>query len=121
MHIKTFQRLIKSGISVRLNSRCLLSAPNTNLGETFNMPEIIKNIPHALIILGAFYLFSAVIDKLLKKASTHYHIHASEIFRLLSNSQKALWLTVGSIIDRRRHMSGTEFTFSQQQVNPEKQ
>jgi small conductance mechanosensitive channel len=62
------------------------------------MPEIIKNIPHALIILGAFYLFSVVIDKTLKKVSTHYHAHASEMFRLLSNSQKALWLIVGSII-----------------------
>jgi small-conductance mechanosensitive channel len=62
------------------------------------MPEIIKNIPHALIIFGVFYVLSVVNDRVLKKVSTHYDTSASEIFRLLSNSQKALLLIVGSII-----------------------
>jgi len=62
------------------------------------MPELIKDIPHALIILGVFYLLSVVIDRALKKVSTHYDTSASEIFRLLSNSQKALLVIVGSVI-----------------------
>ena len=62
------------------------------------MPEIIKSIPNALIIFSVFYLLSVVINRVLKKASTHYDTSASEIFRLLSNSQKALLLIVGSII-----------------------
>ena len=62
------------------------------------MPEIIKSIPNALIIFSVFYLLSVVINRALKKASTHYDTSASEIFRLLSNSQKALLLIVGSII-----------------------
>jgi small-conductance mechanosensitive channel len=62
------------------------------------MPEIIKSIPHALIILGVFYLLSVVIDRMLTKVSTHYDTSASEIFRLLSNSQRALLLIVGCII-----------------------
>ncbi len=62
------------------------------------MPELIKYIPHALIILGVFYLLSVVIDRALKKVSTRYDTSASEIFRLLSNSQKALLVIVGSII-----------------------
>ena len=66
------------------------------------MPEIIKSIPHALIIFSAFYLLSIVINGMLKKASTRYDTGASEIFRLLSNSLKALLLIVGSIIAIRK-------------------
>ncbi len=62
------------------------------------MPESIKSILNALIILSVFYLISLVINRVLKKASTHYDTSASEIFRLLSNSQRALLLIVGSII-----------------------
>ena len=62
------------------------------------MQEIIKSVPHALIIFGVFYLASVVIDRMLKKAGAHYDTSTSEIFRLLSNSQKALLLIVGCII-----------------------
>ena len=67
------------------------------------MPEFIKNIPYeliiqAVIIFAVFYLISVVINILLKRASKRYDTSASEIFRLLSNSQRALLLIVGSII-----------------------
>jgi len=67
------------------------------------MPEIIKNIPYeliiqAVIIFAVFYLVSVVIAKLLKRASARYDTSASEIFRLLSNSQKVLLLLIGGII-----------------------
>lgn len=62
------------------------------------MPEIIQNVPHAVLILAVFYLLSVVFDRVLIKISSHYDTSASEIFRLLSNSQKALLLIIGSII-----------------------
>jgi len=67
------------------------------------MPEFIKNIPYttiiqAVVIFAVFYLVSVVIGVLLKRASKRYDTSASEIFRLLSNSQKVLLLLVGAII-----------------------
>ena len=62
------------------------------------MPEIIKSIPHALLIFSVFYLLSVIIGRVLKKASERYDTSECEIFRLLSNSQKALLLLVGSIM-----------------------
>ena len=67
------------------------------------MPEILKNIPYmtiinAAIIFVVFYLVSIVIGILLKRASKRYDTRASEVFRLLSNSQRALLLIIGSII-----------------------
>jgi small conductance mechanosensitive channel len=68
------------------------------MGRGVKMPEIIKSIPYAIIIIGVFYALSVIIDKMLTRVSTRYDTSASEIFRLLSNSQKALLLIVGSII-----------------------
>ncbi len=62
------------------------------------MPEILISISHALIIFVVFYLISVVINRALKRASTRCDTSASEIFRLLSNSQRALLLIIGSII-----------------------
>ena len=67
------------------------------------MLEIIKKIPYeiiiqAVIIFAVFYLLSLIIGRLIKKASTRYDTSASEIFRLLANSQKVLLLIIGSVI-----------------------
>lgn len=60
--------------------------------------EMIANIQGALLIFVAFYLTSVMISLVLKKVGKRYDTSASEIFRLLSNSQRALLLVVGSII-----------------------
>jgi small conductance mechanosensitive channel len=52
----------------------------------------------SIIIFSVFYLVSAIIARLLKRASRHHDINASAIFRLLSNSQRALLLLIGAII-----------------------
>ena len=67
------------------------------------MPEFIKNIQYeliiqAVIIFAVFYITSVIIAVLLKRASKRYDTSASEVFRLLSNSQKVLLLLVGSIV-----------------------
>lgn len=62
------------------------------------MPTIVTNIPNALLIIGVFCVIGMFIDRVLKKVSRRYDTSASEIFRLLSNSQKALFLIVGSIL-----------------------
>jgi small-conductance mechanosensitive channel len=62
------------------------------------MNEMISNIPEALIIIGFFYLLSLFLDRLLHKFSDHFDTGASEIFRLLSNSQKALLLLIAAIM-----------------------
>lgn len=59
---------------------------------------MLNNLPEALFILFAFYLLTLVIDKLLKKISTRIENHQKEIFRLLSNSQKALFMFIASIM-----------------------
>lgn len=60
--------------------------------------ETIANIQGAVIIFAAFYLVSLFISIVLKKVSRRFDTGASEVFRLLSNSQKAVLILVGSII-----------------------
>lgn len=62
------------------------------------MNELVGNIPEALLIVGFFYLLSFIVDRVLKKISAHYDTATSEIFRLLSNSQKALLLLIAIIM-----------------------
>lgn len=62
------------------------------------MQEIFNNIPEALIIIAVFYALSLFIAGILNKVSTHFDTQTSEIFRLLSNSQKALLLLVAIIM-----------------------
>lgn len=60
--------------------------------------ETVVNIQSALIIFATFYLVSLLISIVLKKVSRRFDTAASEVFRLLSNSQKAVLILVGSII-----------------------
>ena len=60
--------------------------------------ETVVNIQSALIIFVTFYLVSLLISIVLKKVSRRFDTAASEVFRLLSNSQKAVLILVGSII-----------------------
>mgnify|MGYP001399770019 CR=1 FL=1 len=62
------------------------------------MNDVISNLPEAALILAAFYLLTVLIDKALKKLSLHIDTNQIEIFRLLSNSQKALFMFIASVM-----------------------
>ncbi len=62
------------------------------------MPEIIKNIPEALLIFCIFYVVTYFLDKVLTRVSKHHDTGASEVFRLLSNSQRTVLLVIGVIV-----------------------
>lgn len=57
-----------------------------------------QQIIFALLVFAAFFVLSLAIDKLLKKIETRFDSTASESFRLISNSQKAMLLFIGSIL-----------------------
>ena len=62
------------------------------------MRDILNNVPEALIILAFFYLITYLIDKVLKRLSVHVDTNQTEIFRLLSNSQKALFMFIAAVM-----------------------
>jgi small-conductance mechanosensitive channel len=62
------------------------------------MKERVHNNPEALLIIVFLFLFSMLIDKLLRKFASHFATDTSEIFRLLSNSQRALLMLVAFIM-----------------------
>ena len=62
------------------------------------MKEIFHNIPEALLIIVFVYILSLFLDKVLQRFATHFDTSTSEIFRLLSNSQRALLLLVALIM-----------------------
>lgn len=62
------------------------------------MGNILNNLPEAILILAAFYFLTCLIDKALKKLSAHIDTNQIEIFRLLSNSQKALFMFIASVM-----------------------
>jgi|TARA_B100000809_G_C14697486_1_gene372905 small conductance mechanosensitive channel len=62
------------------------------------MKEIFHNIPEALLIIIFVYILSLFLDKVLQRFATHFDTSTSEIFRLLSNSQRALLLLVALIM-----------------------
>lgn len=62
------------------------------------MEELIYNIPEALLIIFFVFLLSLIIDKLLHKFSAHFDTDTSEIYRLLSNSQRALLFLIAFIM-----------------------
>lgn len=57
-----------------------------------------ERIVLALLIFTVFLLASIFIGRVLKKISTHYDASASESFRLISNSQRAILLFVGIVL-----------------------
>lgn len=62
------------------------------------MKEMIHNIPEALLIIVLVYIVSLFLDKLLRKFAAHFDTETSEIFRLLSNSQRAILLLIALIM-----------------------
>ena len=62
------------------------------------MKDIISNGPEALLILVLFYLLSILIDRMLRKFGRRFKTDTSEIFRLLSNSQKALLMLTAIVM-----------------------
>lgn len=52
----------------------------------------------ALIVLLLFITGSVFVDKALKKIAMHYDASTSELFRLISNSQRAIFLFVGVVL-----------------------
>ena len=59
---------------------------------------MISNIPEAILVLVLFYLLSIALDRILRKFSRRFKTDTSEIFRLLSNSQKALLMLIAIIM-----------------------
>lgn len=57
-----------------------------------------ENIIQAIVIFGVFILASIIIDRMLKKIASHYDASASEPFRLISNSQKAVLIFTGIVL-----------------------
>lgn len=57
-----------------------------------------SNILHAVAIFCVFVIGSMLIAKALKKISSHYDASASEPFRLISNSQRAILIFIGSAL-----------------------
>lgn len=52
----------------------------------------------ALFILGVFIVAAILFDKLLKNIAGRYDASASESFRLISNSQKAILIFIGCVL-----------------------
>ncbi len=59
---------------------------------------MIENLPSAALIFIACYAGSIVLDRALTKASDHFDTGTSEIFRLLSNSQRGLLIAIGVVL-----------------------
>jgi len=57
-----------------------------------------SNILYATVIFIAFILLSILIAKALKKIATHYDASASESFKLISNSQRAVLIFIGTAL-----------------------
>lgn len=56
------------------------------------------NIVQAILVLVTFFLASMVIDKALKKIESRFDSSASESFRLISNSQKAILIFIAIVL-----------------------
>lgn len=56
------------------------------------------NLLQALAVFGLFFAASVLLDRFLKKISARFDAAASELFRLMSNSQKAVLLFIGLIL-----------------------
>jgi small conductance mechanosensitive channel len=59
---------------------------------------MLENILPALFIFSAFVIASLLISHGLKKIASHYDTSSSEVFRLLSNSQKAILIFIGVVL-----------------------
>ena len=57
-----------------------------------------SSVYSALIIFAVFYGLSLLLERSLKKVSLRFHTSSSEVFALLSNSQKALLIFCGSVL-----------------------
>ena len=57
-----------------------------------------EKIYPALFIFIAFFLASLIIARALRKASSHFDTSSSEVFSLLSGSQKAVLIIIGSVL-----------------------
>jgi small-conductance mechanosensitive channel len=57
-----------------------------------------ENILSAAFIFSAFLITSLIISHALKKFGTHFDTSSSEVFRLLSNSQKAVLIFIGVVL-----------------------
>ena len=57
-----------------------------------------ENIAPALFIFSALFISSLVIGHALKKFGSHFDTSSSEVFRLLSNSQKAILIFIGVVL-----------------------
>lgn len=62
------------------------------------MKEKLLQSPDALLVLLLFCVASLILDRVLRKISAHFDTRASEMFRLLGNSQRAILLTIGVIM-----------------------
>lgn len=57
-----------------------------------------ENVLSAVFIFSAFLITSLVISHTLKRFGAHFDTSSSEVFRLLSNSQKAVLIFIGVVL-----------------------
>ncbi|MFT5693637.1 MAG: small conductance mechanosensitive channel [Oceanicoccus sp.] len=62
------------------------------------MNEVIDKLPEALLVLFFFYVASRFLDGVLRKFASHFDMATSEVFSLLSNSQRSLFLLIAVIM-----------------------
>ncbi len=60
--------------------------------------DMLLNLPSALVVFSVFVIISFIFSYILKKISNKYDTRASEIFRLVSNSQKTLMIFIGVVM-----------------------
>lgn len=57
-----------------------------------------NDIYSAFIILAAFIFASYIFDRALNKISQHFDANSSEVFKLLTNSQKTILIFIGVVL-----------------------
>ncbi len=57
-----------------------------------------NNIGSAIFIFSAFFGAAVLVDRVLRKVATHFDANSSEVFRIISNSQRAILIFIGAVL-----------------------
>ncbi len=60
--------------------------------------KFLTNVPDAIVVFLIFCVIAIIIDLIIKKIESRFDADTGEIFRIISNSQKGLFLFVGFIV-----------------------
>lgn len=59
---------------------------------------MIDNLTPAIIVFAGFFIASMLVARALGKIASHFDTASSEVFRLLSNSQRAVLIFIGVVL-----------------------